>query len=239
MRNIETTDPKELDKKYQEWRRYYFNKTNNSVVSDLFYAHTVDTLKCKACNTAKYSFSFFSALALEISESVLKNSYEEYPMQLVRTVSLNSQQFTADELIRKYFQPELIEGYTCNFCRKSAGVVKQQFLIHAPPILLVYFKRFNMMGDIPKKLNTKITINDFVFLELLGQQPGESGAYDLMAFIKHYGNINSGHYVASLRKDSHWVAVSDDRSAAEDLHKIATTGSSEVYLCAFANHTGL
>lgn len=240
VRMIETTDSKDLYAKYLEWKKYYFQKTNNSLISDLFFTHILDVLKCNSCKTSKYSFSYFSALPLEISESVIKSAPDEdYSMPLQRSVSLNSDYFTLDDLIRKYFQPEIIEGYKCNFCDKTTSIQKEQYIIHSPKILLVYFKRFNMLEEVPRKLNTKIVMNDFMFIDKMTQNSEESGAYDLMAFIKHYGAINSGHYIASLRKENHWVAISDDRAAAEDLYRMSTTGSSEVYLCAFSKHIGL
>lgn len=236
-RIIESTDPKELKAKYEEWKKFNFNKTNKSVISDLFYSHVVQTLKCKSCNVFKFNFSFCSALALEISTEIHKFTNEECPPQLEKTISLNSDTFTLDDLVKRYFQQEAIEDYKCHYCKKNTTVIKEQFLIHCPPILLIFFKRFNMHEAKPRKLDTKIIVTDFTLLDVL-PTPGESGAYDLMGFIKHYGGINSGHYVASLRKDNHWVSISDDKSSAEDLYKMSIKGSSEVYLCAFASHIG-
>lgn len=74
VRLIETTEQSEILPKYEEWKRYYFDKTNHSVVSDMFYAHTLNVLRCQSCETNKYSFGFFSALALEVSNEVLKTA---------------------------------------------------------------------------------------------------------------------------------------------------------------------
>ena len=238
VRIIETYDNKQVWVKYEEWKRYYFNKTNKSFISDMFYAHLVDMLRCKSCGKIKYSFSFFSALALEINDSIMKSTMDSYTHPpLNRANSLNSEIFSIDDLVKKYFQPESIEGYKCNYCGKTSTVVKQQFMLHAPKILLVYFKRFNMMEAVPRKLNTKIKVNDLICMDLKHSYE-ENGVYDLMAFIMHLGDINSGHYISTIRKGNHWVAISDDKAVADDLYHISKLGSSEVYLCAFSKHRG-
>jgi ubiquitin C-terminal hydrolase len=78
IRHIDTTNKNEILEKYDQWKRYYFDKTNHSIISDMFYAHTLDALRCQTCETTKYSFGFFSSLALEISEEVLKSSSRQY-----------------------------------------------------------------------------------------------------------------------------------------------------------------
>lgn len=74
IHQIETYDKNEILAKYEQWKKHYFDKTNNSIISDTFYGHTVEALKCESCKNEKFSFAFFNSLALEISEEVLKTS---------------------------------------------------------------------------------------------------------------------------------------------------------------------
>lgn len=73
LKTVETTDPKALKVKYEEWMRDYFKKTNDSPISLMFYGHTVECMTCMTCGKSKYQFGFFNALPLEISENIQKN----------------------------------------------------------------------------------------------------------------------------------------------------------------------
>lgn len=74
VHQIETYDKNQILAKYEHWKRHYFDKTNNSIISDTFYGHTLEALRCESCMIEKFSFAFFNSLALEISEEVLKTS---------------------------------------------------------------------------------------------------------------------------------------------------------------------
>ena len=74
VHQIETYNENEILAKYEQWKKHYFEKTNNSIISNTFYGHTVEALKCENCKNEKFSFAFFNSLALEISEEVLKTS---------------------------------------------------------------------------------------------------------------------------------------------------------------------
>lgn len=137
--------------------------------------------------------------------------------------------------MKRYFQAETIDNYKCLYCKQVSTIFKQQHLLHCPDILLVYIKRFNMYEAVPRKLDTKIKASDFLFLEL-APIATDTGAFDLNSFVRHKGQINSGHYVATIRKNDNWIMISDEKGGIDNMQEIATNGSSEIYLMAYVKN---
>lgn len=127
---------------------------------------------------------------------------------------------------------ETIENYKCSKCYQTCTVSKRQFFVSNPKILLVYIKRFNFFGTTPQKLNTKIKASEFLRLET-SNLINDTGDYDLNSFVNHRGQINSGHYIATIHKNDNWLTISDDKGSIDSIEELSNKGSSEVYLMAY------
>jgi ubiquitin C-terminal hydrolase len=94
-----------------------------------------------------------------------------------------------------------------------------------------------MFGEVPQKLNTKVKVQDFLFLEM-APMAVDTGAYDLNSYVKHKGHINAGHYISTIKKHDNWVLISDELAGLDNMEHLASNGSPEVYLMAFVKHSG-
>ena len=144
---------------------------------------------------------------------------------------MNSDVFKIEDLIKRYFQEEHIENYKCSFCNTNSTIRKLQRLIHCPTIMLAYIKRFNMFGTVPQKLDTKIKAKKHLHIDMI--YGSEKGDYILNSYVSHKGQISSGHYVATLRKNDNWILISDEKGGIDSIEDLSNKGSPEVYLMAY------
>jgi len=215
--HIETTDRNKVEEAYYHWLEVYFDKTNKSEISDLFYGHTVDTTTCLKCTKTKYAFGYFNSMALHISDK-------------------ESRAISAQDLVDHYFQEEHIDDFKCDFCRKNVTIVKRSHLYKFPEVLLLFFKRFDygIYGNSPRKLRTKIILPLNIRLNNLAYNVGQNADYVLTGAVNHYGMINSGHYTATCEKNGKWVGFSDALAVDEHVDDLVKYGSENVYLCSYA-----
>jgi ubiquitin C-terminal hydrolase len=88
---------------------------------------------------------------------------------------------------------------------------KQTLFWRLPPILIISFKRFDMMrrkNDIDIEFSTDtLDMSKYV----CGYSPNQY-VYELYAVIYHTGNVNGGHYFASIKEASgKWYLMNDSQ----------------------------
>ncbi|EJW05165.1 hypothetical protein EDEG_00746 [Edhazardia aedis USNM 41457] len=97
-----------------------------------------------------------------------------------------------------FCQPELLEGWKCDACEEVGKAYKKIEFKVFPDIFIIHLRRFTDSGN---KDNKPIDIEKDIEL------PGAS--YSITGIIKHYGHLDSGHYIsASIRKNK-WVHFDD------------------------------
>ena len=107
-----------------------------------------------------------------------------------------------------FFEKELLEDpLSCRVCGGPQNFYKNYEINKLPYILILSLKRFKYNENNNFKLKQLITypIKDF---ELKNQK------YDLFGVIYHYGSINSGHYICSIKHENKWI-ICDDRNVYE------------------------
>ena len=167
-----------------------YESVNNSFITDLFFGYQMDKIICVKCEKNHNSFQSFNVLNLPlICENEEVKSLED---------SLNSYLITKDK--------HNLEGFECPHCgfRNTSHLT---CIIKLPQILIINLKRvgentvyYNEI-KIPKTMKTKLIdkLNSF------------NRTYELIGFIKHFGNENMGHNIAFTKNifDNKWYSYND------------------------------
>lgn len=167
-----------------------YEANNNSYINDLFYGYQMDKFVCTRCEASQISFQSFNILHLPmIYENEKVKSLEE---------SLNFHLITNNMYG--------INGFECSKCGyKNLSYIT--CIIKLPQILIIYLKRVGENTvyyheiEIPHILKTKLIEK----LNSINKQ------YELIGFIKHFGNEKSGHNVAFTKNifDNKWYSFDD------------------------------
>ena len=167
-----------------------YEANNNSYINDLFYGYQMNKITCTPCEHCQISFQSFNILDLPlVYENEKVKSLEE---------SLNCYLITKDK--------HDIKGFECQKCgHKNLSYLT--CIIKLPPILIIYLKRIGENTiyyheiEIPQILKTK----SIEKLHSINKQ------YELIGFIKHFGNEKYGHNVAFAKNifDNKWYSFND------------------------------
>ena len=152
-----------------------YEKKNKSFIHDLFYGYQMNNMVCSGCYFSQTSFQSFNILDIPLMENTNKlKSLEQ---------CLNCYLITRDQKDMK--------GFECSKCKKKL-LSHQTSVIKLPPVLIINLKRVGERAvyyheiEIPLILKTK----DMQKLDYFQKQ------YELIGFIKHYGNEKDGHNIA-------------------------------------------
>ncbi|CAG0886728.1 unnamed protein product [Cyprideis torosa] len=177
-------------------------------VNQIFGGYMQSKVTCHGCNTHSNTYDHFQDLHLNVNGK-----------------------HTLDEALRAYFRKEEIgldecNKYSCDNCKRKCRAVKQ-FCIERPPnVLLICFKRFNMLGN---KIGHQIAFTSTLDLQPYVNrcQNGQRHDYRLIGTVNHHGSsVNSGHYTANvLVGEKDWYHFDDTRvskiNTSEVIHNLS------------------
>jgi len=155
------------------------------------------------------------------------------------TLSLDvSRGNTFEECVRKFCQPEYLEGenkYQCGGCNKLSRAKKQMTFFKPPRILIVHFLRFTMTGrkidkhiKFPKCFNLRVFVSENVDAAVPREKQTDH-IYSLYGVIVHAGKgVNSGHYYSFVKKDNKWYRWNDE--SITEVHNIEQVLEQRAYL---------
>ena len=170
-----------------------FNDTNNSKISQLFYAVNYNVTSCQNCHVNTYNFQTYFFLI--------------FPLEEVRKYKLNNNQFmnynnimnnnevTIYDCFEYDKKPNIMSGQNmmyCNYCRQTCNSSMCTLLCTGPEILIIILNR-------GKGIQYKVKIN---FLEDLNlnnyiSMPNTGCYYKLIGVITHLGESGmGGHFIA-------------------------------------------
>ena len=225
--NIDQTNPLIV---YQYFLKH-FNKENNSIISELFYALNGTCSKCSKCNIQKYNFQayFFLIFPLEevrkykinqlLNQFNLMNQnmmninpilYQQY----LSTFQLSIDNINSVNIYDCFEYNQKIDYFTgensmfCNFCNEQLPAYYQTLIYTAPEILIIVLNRgkgieFNIKLEFLEELN----LMNFIYFK-------ETGVfYKLIGVVTHLGESGaSGHFISYCWSpiDEKWYRYNDD-----------------------------
>ena len=158
LNNISGLDNDHFNQLYQKIS--FFQKTNQSPLSEYFYFILIDTKKCSISQCSKYYYA-----------DIRYSCYLEFDASLSGKIS---------DIIRSYFQinSKNSEFNTCIHCLYNAKGIKNLSFLSRPKYLLIHFK-----GDVIKNkiLDDKL---DF-YNECLDRQLHQIDQHILVYYHKH------------------------------------------------------
>lgn len=114
---------------------------------------------------------------------------------------------------KEFFKDEIIEGFTCEKCKRKGTHTRTVRVYKAPNILVLHLKRFEFLkySGRKEKIESKVQtrINNFsipkeyccepsnnIFLVSMRFMYFSGPLYNLSGIVNHYGTTNGGHYIA-------------------------------------------
>ena len=152
----------------------------NSISNSVLNGVLCSNVTCHICLNSSKKLEKFIDLQIDQSDSVEK--------------SLRF--FTQDELLGNM--------YYCEVCKTKTQALKSFSIAHPPNYLVLQVKRFRQAPS-PHKLNFFIRYRRRMTVS--AQQ--KDCYYELLAVGVHIGSINSGHYVAYVKKSRTWYCFDD------------------------------
>ena len=167
-----------------------YESKNNSFIKDIFYGYQMNKIYCSGCNYCKNTFQSYNLLDIPLMDE--KNKLKSLEQCLNCYLNIKDQKG--------------IKGFDCAKCKKNL-ISLQTSIIKLPNVLIINLKRvgensiYNHDIEIPFILKTKSIekLNKF------------NQNYELIGFIKHYGNDESGHNIAYSKNifDNKWYEFND------------------------------
>ena len=182
-----------------------YESKNNSFIKDIFYGYQMNKIYCSGCNYCKNTFQSYNLLDIPLMDE--KNKLKSLEQCLNCYLNIKDQKG--------------IKGFDCAKCKKNL-ISLQTSIIKLPNVLIINLKRvgensiYNHDIEIPFILKTKSIekLNKF------------NQNYELIGFIKHYGNDESGHNIAYSKNifDNKWYKFNDTK--VKEVNKFPSTEKS-------------
>ena len=166
------------------------------IIDNIFTGKTCSSVICQKCKTVSNKFEDFYNLTLEV-----KNVGSLY------------------ESLQTLINPERIEEFKCEVCKKNVTISKRTSLAKLPNVLFVHLKRFymNYESELTEKINSKfefpntLDLKEFCIEEISKNDNGttydkddiypkedEYYKYELKGINIHMGNAQGGHYISFI-----------------------------------------
>lgn len=180
-----------------------------SVMNEIFGGALLSQVKCLSCK----------------GESNKTDEILDISLDIFQTNSL-------EDAFGRFFQPEILDGnnkYDCSKCKKLTVAKKQMFVLRAPNVLVVQFKRFE--GTYSGKINKSIEFEEVLSLSkfMCGTTMDCQSEYSLIGSIVHSGlSPESGHYYAYIKDPfGRWYCCNDSQVTLSSMQEVL---SEKVYI---------
>jgi ubiquitin C-terminal hydrolase len=176
---------------------------DHTLLFNLFYSYVSNSIKCNDCEHTIYKVEKYKELSLDIDSEVEANN-------------------NLDKMFDKYFQPDKLEGYKCDKCKKT-NCCKTSVLLNTPKYLIVQLKRFVFHPETMQfeKLTTAIEyplfldVDNYLIKNNINANLDEKNIFNLNTIINHLGSsFNGGHYTSFHKIQDKWF-YADDESIGE------------------------
>jgi len=198
---------KDIKKYRQSYKSIYEN--DYSAISNIFFGHTMSTLKCNNCNDVSQKIENFKELVLSIDDKDVN---------------------TLEQALDIFFNEEIIEDKKCEKCKKTKTTYRKYNIVSYPKYLFITFSRykFNMQRlqyiKNQKFINfpNELDISNYIIENNDNKHMDDGSNYSLKGFINHMGVAGGGHYTATCKYPTGWYECDDEnpRLLSQDLKDI-------------------
>ena len=185
-----------------------YESKNGSKIQDLFYGYQMNKIICGGCGSVSISFQSFNILDIPLmDEKTINKSLEQ---------CLNSYLLTKDQ--------NGVKGFECSKCQTFLS--HQISIIKLPPVLFINLKR---VGE-NEVYYHEINIPFYLQTTNVEKLKNFNSKYELIGFIKHYGNEEEGHNIAYSKNifNNKWYKFND--SIIEEVNNNLKTDKSFLLL---------
>ena len=169
-----------------------YESKNGSKILDLFYGYQMNKIICTGCYYTSISFQSFNILDIPLmDEKYINKSLEQ---------CLNCYLITKDQRGMK--------GFECSNCKKRL-LSHQISIIKLPPVLFINLKRVGENEVYYHEINIPLCLQTAKIQKL----QNFNRKYELIGFIKHYGNEENGHNIAFSKNifNNKWYMFDDTK----------------------------
>ena len=197
-----------------------FKKTNQSIISDLFYALNCNFTQCSNCGTMSYNFQIYFFLIFPLEEvrkfKLMNNNNFNNNFNGFNNNFMNNANNVNNNMVDIYdcfnydkrFNFMLGDNSMyCNYCKQTCGSQMCTTLTTGPEVLIIILNRgkgieFNVKINFYLELN----LSNYIELNNTGCQ------YELIGVITHIGESGmGGHFIAYCKSiwNGQWLKYND------------------------------
>jgi ubiquitin C-terminal hydrolase len=140
---------------------------------------------------------------------------------------------TLVESVKEVLKPVQIEGWVCDHCHRKENTTQTSEFCLLPYFLFIGIRRFHQDSSGRfKKDNQHVSIPNKINIHGI--------CYSLRAFICHFGDLDTGHYICYRKVKGIWVLFDDDRVYANTKIPIDEHGNIilEPYIILYEKYVG-
>jgi ubiquitin C-terminal hydrolase len=112
-------------------------------------------------------------------------------------------------MLRQVYKEEhSCDDWRCDKCNEKTQYIKSTKIWSIPDVLMIVINRFindRQKNDKPVDINESLCFNKGSILSNVD----EDVAYELSSIAIHYGNLDSGHYVAICKTGDQYILYND------------------------------
>jgi len=181
-----------------------FMKSNQSIISDLFYAMNCNITQCNACFQQIYNFQTYFFIIFPLEEiRKYKNNYNNmfnifynaFNFFNYNNFFMNNNVVSIYDCFDYDCKQNLMDGENsmyCNFCKTNCSCYMSTHLITGPEVLILLLNRGHGI-----EFNVKINFVEHLDLSRYIEYKNTGVKYDLFGVITHIGESSmSGHFIA-------------------------------------------
>ncbi len=180
------------------WNNFFneFNRNNNSIIKDLFYAFNCTITQCLKCKNSLYNFQVYFFLVFPLEEVRKFKLYNNNQFNFINNIHNNEVSiFDCFNYEKKINQMTGANSLYCNFCKINSWSSMKTNLVTGPEILILLLNRGKGL-----EFNVKIIFEEYLNLYNYIFYKNTGFNYKLIGVITHIGeNGNGGHFIAYCR----------------------------------------
>ncbi|KAM6181070.1 ubiquitin carboxyl-terminal hydrolase 50 [Erethizon dorsatum] len=189
--------PRSREKRSTQRCRREVTASETSIITQLFEGQLNYSIMCLKCENCTYKNEVFTVLSLPIP-----SEYE----------------CTLQDCLQCFFQQDTLTWNNqihCSFCETKQETAVRATISKAPKIIIFHLKRFDIQGQVKRKLRTDIPypLTNLDLTPYVRPAFWKRPTYNLCAVVNHFGDLDSGHYTAFCRNSvtQTWYSFDDTR----------------------------